>query len=668
MKIVRLFAIAIASCFFIAAHAQNTQWQHLSTADGNIPMPWKSLEQTGALVADLDNDGLNDFVLSCRKVAPALVWFKRTATGWDRHVIENDMLTIEAGGVAYDIDGDGDLDLVFGGDWQSNQVWWWENPYPNTTATWQRHVIKNSGSTQHHDQTIGCFKHSKAAQLVFWNQNDKKLYLADIPADPKQSPWQYKAIFQADASDEKHGSYVEGMTKGDVDGDGYDDIIAGNCWFKYDAAADTFKAIHYAEAAGRVAAGKFKPGKTLQIVVSPGDGQGPAKWYECTGNPEDESAWVGHDLVGRSLIHGHSLQVADINGDGNLDIFVAEMAKWTESKTEPDNPNAEAFIFYGDSKGHFEKTVFMKGYEFHEARVADLDGDGDMDILSKPYNWKTPRIDIWLQNGTGKPVTPLKAIIPKKIGLELYSFRRELAKDLPGTLQLIKQMGITDVEGGDYFGLTAGKFKQALATAKLTPTSMLFDYSLFKDSVDKIIATAKLFNVHYVGCGWIPHGQAFNMDDANKAIEVFNAAGEKLKQHGIRLFYHAHGYEFSASGDSTLFDYMAANMKAGVADFELDAFWAYHGSADPVLLMNKYKNRFVALHIKQMRAGEPTGIYTGNAPEESSVALPDGVLDFKAILHAALQTGVMLYYIEDEATTAIPQVRRTLEYLNGLAK
>jgi hypothetical protein len=73
------------------------------------------------------------------------------------------------------------------------------------------------------------------------------------------------------------------------------------------------------------------------------------------------------------------------------------MAKWTESRRDPDNPNAEAFIFYGDGKGHFRKTIFAKGIGFHEARVADLNGDGFMDILDKPYNWEVPRVDIWLQ-------------------------------------------------------------------------------------------------------------------------------------------------------------------------------------------------------------------------------------------------------------------------------
>ena len=68
------------------------------------------------------------------------------------------------------------------------------------------------------------------------------------------------------------------------------------------------------------------------------------------------------------MIHPHSLQVADIDGDGNLDIFVAEMAKWSEGKKEPDNPKAQAFIFYGDGKGNFRKTVFATGMGFHEAQ------------------------------------------------------------------------------------------------------------------------------------------------------------------------------------------------------------------------------------------------------------------------------------------------------------
>lgn len=53
-------------------------------------------------------------------------------------------------------------------------------------------------------------------------------------------------------------------------------------------------------------------------------------------------------------------------------------------------------------KGNFGQSVISTGIGNHESRIADLDGDGDLDMLAKLYTWDTPRIDIWLNNGTQK--------------------------------------------------------------------------------------------------------------------------------------------------------------------------------------------------------------------------------------------------------------------------
>ena len=62
----------------------------------------------------------------------------------------------------------------------------------------------------------------------------------------------------------------------------------------------------------------------------------------------------------------------------------------------------QSWILYGDGKGGFRTPLLARGQGWHDSKIADLDGDGDLDILQHPYAWNAPRIDVWLQSGTGQ--------------------------------------------------------------------------------------------------------------------------------------------------------------------------------------------------------------------------------------------------------------------------
>jgi len=377
------------------------KWRHLSSTQGDLPAPNSGGQQTASLVLDVDRDGRPEIFVAERTAAPALVMYRFREGKWTLHIIEDQPLRIEAGSTHADIDGDGDEDVVFGGDGGSNQVWWWENPFPffDSTVAWRRHLIKASGANKHHDQLFGDFDGDSAPELVFWNQQAGSLFLAEIPENPRGSgPWDLQEVYhynidsemlqtgQAGYPDWKSVNEHEGLARADINLDGIEDVVGGGRWFEY-LAPGRF-AEHIVDASypfSRAAAGQLIEGGRPEIVLVVGDGIAPLKMYEWR-----EGTWYPTVLL-EEVDNGHSLDLLDFDGDGCLDIFNAEM------RLNRGNPDARARILLGDGRGSFQDVVITSGFGHHESRIADLDGDGDCDLFGKPYNWDAPRVDIWLQ-------------------------------------------------------------------------------------------------------------------------------------------------------------------------------------------------------------------------------------------------------------------------------
>jgi sugar phosphate isomerase/epimerase len=270
-----------------------------------------------------------------------------------------------------------------------------------------------------------------------------------------------------------------------------------------------------------------------------------------------------------------------------------------------------------------------------------------------------------LSNSAGQHSSGIGPSFKGPIGLQLYSLREQFAKDAPATLDQVRSFGLEYVELAGTYNIAPAKFKEQLDSRGLKPISGHFSYEQCRDHIEDVARDAKVLGLQYVGCAWIPHKDPFDEKTCREAAAVFNRAGEALAKHGLKFFYHTHGYEFLRYGDGTLFDLLMAETKSQYVRYEMDVFWIVHPSQDPVKLFEKYGSRFELMHLKDMKKGTPSG-FTGHSDVTNNVPLGTGVIDWAAIFRSAKKAGVKWYFIEDESPASVVQIPQSLRYLEKL--
>lgn len=250
-------------------------------------------------------------------------------------------------------------------------------------------------------------------------------------------------------------------------------------------------------------------------------------------------------------------------------------------------------------------------------------------------------------------------------GVVSFTFRNDFSKDVPGTLDYIKQMGIRNIEFSNLFGKTATEMRALLDARGMVCTSYGVYYDALKNKTDAVIRDAKTLGAEFVRVGMIPHKGEFTVQQAEAAVKDFNRVGQKLKENGIEFSYHNHGYDFTPYEKGTLYDYLIQNTNPDYVSFELDILWVHQFGQDPVAYLKKYPNRFRMMHVKDLKKGLPVGLDVKTSPE-NDVPLGSGQIDVKKILKQAKKSSVKYYYLEDENSNARAQVPLSLAYLKTL--
>lgn len=252
----------------------------------------------------------------------------------------------------------------------------------------------------------------------------------------------------------------------------------------------------------------------------------------------------------------------------------------------------------------------------------------------------------------------------KNIGLQLYSIRDSISKDVTAAIAKVGKMGYKFVEAAGYesgklYGMEPAAFKALCQSNGMSVMSshvsqelpdsanMANNLAWWDSCIDAHIAAGAKFLVQPV----MGEGAFRSLDTLKRYCDYFNVIGEKCAARGIRFGYHNHDKEFSTQLDGqTIYDFMLKNTDPKKVMFEMDLYWAVVGKANPVDYFNKYPGRFELWHIK----------------DKTEIGAP-GVVDFPAVWAAAAISGMQYGIVEveeynfDEFTSC----QKSIEFLNS---
>lgn len=240
------------------------------------------------------------------------------------------------------------------------------------------------------------------------------------------------------------------------------------------------------------------------------------------------------------------------------------------------------------------------------------------------------------------------------VGLQLYSLRDQLPKDVKGVIAKIAAAGYKEVEtfgyskANGFWGLDAKAFSDLLKQNGLSTPSGHFgldDYLVHgsTDSLKSYIEAANVTGMSYVIIPYINNDALKSADDFKAIADKMNKAGEMCKTSGLSLGYHNHNFEWKPVDGTTFYDTILNNTDPALVHMELDLYWVVRSNQDAVKLFEAHPGRFALCHLKDMDKTNP----------ELNTEIGKGSIDFKTILSKAKLAGLKHFIVEQENYTNI---------------
>ncbi|WP_118194844.1 sugar phosphate isomerase/epimerase family protein [Albibacterium indicum] len=269
---------------------------------------------------------------------------------------------------------------------------------------------------------------------------------------------------------------------------------------------------------------------------------------------------------------------------------------------------------------------------------------------------------------TNSPSTQNGKQTPKDIGLQLFTLREIIEKDVRGVLQKVAEIGYSDIEPfgftsqNGFWGFSPTEFKQVLTDLGLKSSSGHYGFDEFLRTDEKtdlmaIIEAAKTIGNEYVTLPWLSDDLHANTDMYKHVADKMNQIGEICKELGLKFAYHNHDFEFEQLEDGGKgYDIFLTECDPKLVDFELDLYWIIRTGNDPIALFDAHPGRFTMWHVKDI----------DKANSELNTEIGSGSIDFQPIYDAREKSGLKHMFVEQEnfSIDAFESIKQSYDFIN----
>jgi sugar phosphate isomerase/epimerase len=262
----------------------------------------------------------------------------------------------------------------------------------------------------------------------------------------------------------------------------------------------------------------------------------------------------------------------------------------------------------------------------------------------------------WKSLGVPASESPFVDLKSFGIGLQLYTIRDDMQKDVPGSLKKVSEIGYKYLElasygNGKFYGYLPGELKKMvndLGMEIISSHAGVNPKGITDDETKKMAEDHAKLGAEYCIHPFVAVEDRKSIAGYQKMVAEWNKVGKIMKENGLRFGYHNHNFEFGPlEGKVPYFDVFLAEMDKDLITMELDLFWAIKSGISPVDIFKKYPGRFQLFHMKDMYTKEAPFFKTASS---DFAPVGAGLIDFKTILAEKNIAGMKYMFVEQDST------------------